>query len=272
MRRGLRLLFAVCLLAAALGLQKPASAAPRWTTAAKAPVHPGVQIFTKGSQCTANFVFYDTKYTYIGQAAHCASKGDNTNTNGCTTGTYPLGTKVQVGGASKPGTIVYSSWVMMQHLKERSDNLCYGNDLALIRLDPLDRPRVNPSIPHWGGPTRLGKGVAALQKVYTYGNSELRGGVSQLSPHWGDADGDEFGGWSHGFYTVLPGIPGDSGSALVGPHGEAIGILSTLSAIPPLQNNASDLYKDLVYMKAHVPSLKGVTLALGTVHFDGSIH
>ena len=37
----------------------PASAAPSWAPASSATIHPGVQTFTDGAQCTANFVFYD---------------------------------------------------------------------------------------------------------------------------------------------------------------------------------------------------------------------
>ena len=91
-----------------------AQGAPTWAPAASAPVHPGVQTFTNGAQCTANFVFYDSSNVYIGQAAHCSGTGGNTATNGCTSGTLPVGTKVDVTGASQQGTMVYNSWATMQ--------------------------------------------------------------------------------------------------------------------------------------------------------------
>src|SRR3989442_15833556 len=92
-----------------------AAAAPTWAPAATAPIHPGVQTFTAGAQCTANFVFYDASNTvYIGQAAHCSGTGGNTATNGCTSGSLPIGTQVQVTGASQPGVMVYNSWLTMQ--------------------------------------------------------------------------------------------------------------------------------------------------------------
>lgn len=53
----------------------PAAAAPAWAPAASAAIHPGVQTFTNGAQCTANFVFYDGTAVYIGQAAHCSGTG-----------------------------------------------------------------------------------------------------------------------------------------------------------------------------------------------------
>ena len=64
----------------------PASAAPSWAPASSATIHPGVQTFTAGAQCTANFVFYDASNVYLGQAAHCSGTGSSTDTNGCTSG------------------------------------------------------------------------------------------------------------------------------------------------------------------------------------------
>src|SRR3954469_6349001 len=155
-----------------------ALAAPTWAPASSAAVHPGVQTFTAGGQCTANFVFYDGAGTeFIGQAAHCSGTGGNTATDGCTSGSLPTGTPVEVDGASQPGTMVYNSWLTMQSLGEKDPDTCAYNDLALVKLDPADYGKVNPSIPFWGGPTGVGT-AAAGDNVYSYGNSELRGGVS----------------------------------------------------------------------------------------------
>src|SRR2546426_8683626 len=130
-----------------------AGATPAWAPASTAPIHPGVQTFTAGAQCTANFVFYDASNTvYIGQAAHCSGTGGNTATNGCTSGSLSIGTQVQVTGASQPGVMVYNSWLTMQALGESDANTCQFNDLALIQLNPADVGKVNPSIPFWGGP------------------------------------------------------------------------------------------------------------------------
>ena len=61
-----------------------ALAAPAAMAAPSGPIHPGVQTFTAGGQCTANFIFRDSGGTYIGQAAHCSGTGAATSTNGCT--------------------------------------------------------------------------------------------------------------------------------------------------------------------------------------------
>jgi hypothetical protein len=248
----------------------PAAAAPSWAPASSAAIHPGVQTFTNGAQCTANFVFYDASNTvYIGQAAHCSGTGGNTETNGCTSGSLPIGTQVQVTGASKPGVMVYNSWLTMQGLGETDANTCQFNDLALIRLDPSDFAKVNPSIPFWGGPNGIDtNGTTQGENVYSYGNSELRGGVSQLSPKQGISLGDAGGGWSHDVYTATPGIPGDSGSAFLNSTGAALGILSTVEIAPLAgSNGVGDVSRELNYMHAH-SSFGGVQLALGTQPFS----
>src|SRR5215207_673304 len=90
------------------------AAASAWAPAGQATVHPGVQTVTAGGQCTANFVYTAGGETYLGQAAHCASTGAATDTDGCLAASLPLGTPVEVTGASRPGTLAYSSWVTMQ--------------------------------------------------------------------------------------------------------------------------------------------------------------
>jgi hypothetical protein len=269
----MRRLIAVCAVVACAGLVAagPAAAAPTWAPAATAAVHPGVQTVTNGGQCTSNFVFYDaSNNVYIGQAAHCAGTDGNTATNGCSAGTLPTGTPVDVDGASKPGTIVYSSWVTMQSNGEADADTCQYNDIAIVKLDPADYGKVNPSIPFWGGPTGITDTVAQTDKVESYGNSSLRLGITQLSPKQGVSLGQDSGGWNHTVYTVSPGIPGDSGSAFIDAQGRAFGILSTLQVAPiPGGNGVGDVSRELAYMRSHGgPDL---TLAQGTEPFRGPL-
>jgi hypothetical protein len=250
-----------------------AAAAPTWAPAATAPIHPGVQTFTDGGQCTANFVFYDSSNTvYIGQAAHCSGTGGATETNGCDSGSLPIGTPVEVDGASQPGTMVYNSWLTMQAAGETNPDACAYNDFALIRLNPADFGKVNPSIPFWGGPNGIDtNGTAAGENVYSDGNSGLRGGIAQLSPKQGVSLGDAGNGWSHNVYTATPGIPGDSGSAFVNSTGAALGVLSTVQIAPLAgSNGVGDVNLELNYMRSH-SSFSGVQLALGTQPFNANI-
>jgi hypothetical protein len=267
----IRALFLMFFAAAGLAPAVTPTSATTWAPAATATIHPGVQTFTDGGQCTANFIFASGATVFIGQAAHCASTEDNTHTNGCTTDSLPLGTPVEVTGAAHPGTLVYSSWITMQSVGEQDENACAYNDLALVQLDPADVAKVNPSIPHWGGPVGLNTaGAPLLSRVYSYGNSELRFGITELSPKEGVSMGDNGAGWSHKVNTVTPGVPGDSGSAYLDSAGRALGVLSTLGlSLPiPATNFVGDLAHELDYMHAH--GGPAATLVLGTERFNGA--
>ncbi|HEX2577765.1 MAG TPA: hypothetical protein VHK88_15540 [Aquihabitans sp.] len=220
-RRALAALgLASTLLVGAAAAPTSVAAAPTWAPPATATIEPGVQTFTEGAQCTANFVFTDGTDVYIGQAAHCSGTGEATETNGCEAGSLPLGTPVEVTGATRPGVLAYNSWLTMQAVGETDPDACQHNDFALIRLDPADHGRVNPSIPVYGGPVGLGDATAAGETVYSYGNSSLRGGVAVLSPKTGTSLGTDANGWNHPVYTLTPGIPARaarSSIATVGP-------------------------------------------------------
>ncbi|MCU1673139.1 MAG: hypothetical protein JWN77_1252 [Frankiales bacterium] len=253
-------------------LGSPASAAPTWAPAGTATVHPGVQTYTDGAQSTANFVFTDGVTTYLGQAAHCSGTGGSTETDGCFAQSLPEGTPVEVTGASKPGVMVYNSWVRMQATPEQEDaDTCAYNDFALIKLDPADVARTNPSVPVFGGPTALRTSALAFgDTVESYGNSSLRFGLSPFSPKYGRSLGDSAGGWNHTVYTVTPGIPGDSGSGFLDDSGKAFGTLSTV-AIAPLagSNGVGDLARELTYAQGH--GFGGLALVPGTEAFTGGL-
>jgi hypothetical protein len=283
LRRALAVVAALAsvLLGAATLTPAPAQAVPQWAPADSAQIHPGTMMYTDGAQCTGNFVFTDASgAVYVGYAAHCAGLGAATDTNGCEADSLPLGTRVdfteggslvsqgtRVGG----GTLAYSSWLTMHELGTTDPNACAYNDFALVKVDAADVSKVNPSIPFWGGPTGIDtNGTDAGDRVYTYGNSSLRAGISALSPHTGVSLGDDpaDGGWSHPLYTVTPGVPGDSGSAFVSADGTAVGTLSTLGLAPlPLSNNIGDLAKELAFAQAH-SGISGLSLVPGTEPFD----
>jgi hypothetical protein len=247
------------------------AAASAWAPAASATVHPGVQVFTAGAQCTSNFVYSDGTNVYLGQAAHCSGTGAATDTNGCNSGSLPIGTPVTITGASRPGTLVYNSWLTMQGRGENDPDTCAFNDLALIKVDPADVAKVNPSVPGFGGPNGVGGASATGDQVYSYGNSELRLGVTLLSPKQGIVVQTQGNGWSRDVYTVTPGIPGDSGSGFINASGQAIGILSTVQLAPlAASNGVGDVGRELAYMHAF-SSFGAVNLVNGTETFAGSL-
>lgn len=250
-----------------------------WAPAASATIHPGVQMYTEGAQCTANFVYTDgAGNTYVGYAAHCAGTGAATDTNGCDATSLPLGTRVDfVKGGSLAsggttvgsGTLAYSSWRTMEQRGETDENTCAYNDLALVEVDAADVDQVNPSVPFWGGPVGIDTdGTTTGETVYSFGNSSLRGGVEVLSPKQGTSLGTDSDGWNHPVYTVTPGVPGDSGSGFLDAAGNAVGTLSTL-AIAPLagSNGVGDLGHELGYAQQY-GGIAGLRLVPGTEPFS----
>jgi hypothetical protein len=255
-------------------LAPPAQATPvqRWAQASTAAIRPGVVTETAGGGvCTGDFVFTVGRAVYLGEAAHCGGTGADTETNGCTSGTVPLGTPVTIDaadGSRRSGSLAYSSWVTMQALGETDQDTCAYNDLALVRIAQADVADVNPSVPFFGGPTGIDtNGLAAGEPVYTYGNSPARLGVATLSPKVGVSAQDVGGGRGHTVYTLSPGIAGDSGSAYLSRGGAALGLLATLNLAPlPVSNGVADLAKALAYAEAN-GGLGDVELALGTEAF-----
>jgi hypothetical protein len=248
------------------------STASAWAPAATTSIHPGVQTVTSGGQCTSNFVFQDGSNVYLGQAAHCSSTGGQTSTDGCETGSQPIGTPVEIEGASRPGTMVYNSWLTMQGRGETDPDACAFNDLALVRIDPADVANVNPSVPGFGGPTGLGPSSAMLgDTVYSYGNSSLRFGVGPLKPKQGVVIQGDGHGWSRTVLTATPGIPGDSGSGFMSGTGEAIGVLSTLQVLPLAgSNGVGDLRHEIDNMHAY-SSFGAANLVNGTEPFKPNL-
>jgi hypothetical protein len=252
-----------------------------WAPAESARIHPGVQTFTGDAQCTANFVFKrpgrklpkkerragkrrKPPSFFLGQAAHCAGTGSASETDGCDADSLPLRTPVRIEGATRPGVLVYSSWLSMQRAGERDRNACEFNDFALVRIPRVDLSRVNPSLPVFGGPAGVGEGRAS-EDVYTYGNSGLRDGLPVTSPKRGKVVERNFGGWNYDLYTFTPGLPGDSGSAFLNSGGAAMGVLSTLALAPyPASNGVSDLRLMLRYARH---GFRKLTLVRGTEPF-----
>ena len=263
MRRLVSLLAALGLMAAMITLSGTSA------HAATGDIHPGVMTYTEGAQCTANFIFKDASNTYVGQAAHCSGTGAATDTDGCDSGSLPLGTPVEIDGATRPGTLAYSSWVAMQQQGETNENACAYNDFALVRVDPADVPNIDPTVPGFGGPTGVGPSGGELgDTVYSYGNSSLRLGTPQLRPKQGVIVADEGDGWSKTVYTATPGVPGDSGSGFLNADGQAIGTLSTLQILPTAgSNGVSDLANELAYMRAN-SSFGDVQLVPGNRPFN----
>ena len=182
--------------------------APTWAPASSATVHPGVQTFTDGAQCTANFVFSDgaERVHRPGRALlrHRRQHDDRRLHAGrCRSARRSRST-----GASRPGTMVYNSWLTMQPLGETNPDTCAYNDLALVRLEPGRRRQGQPVDPVLGRPDRRRHAArAAGEKVLHLRQLVAARRRHALSPKQGKSLGDDGNGWSHNVYTVTPGHP-----------------------------------------------------------------
>lgn len=267
-------------LAGAALLPAAAQAAPdagrRWAPTADAAIRPGVQMFTRGAQCTGSFVFADASgRAYVGYAAHCAATGTATDVDGCRNRSLPLGTRVRfadgataaTGGSTVGrGRLAYSSWRTMQARGLTAEGICHGNDFALVRVGRGHRGKVNPSVPFWGGPTGVGEPPAVGTGVHSWGESSLRP-TTALSPKTGVSLGRTYGGWAFDVYTATPGIPGDSGSGVLDGRGRAVGTVSTV-AIAPLagSNGVGTLARELAFAQRW-SGIRGLRLVPGTERF-----
>jgi hypothetical protein len=234
-----------------------------------ATIRPGVNVSSASGSCTSNFVFFEPVGTgfdvFIGAAAHCFTLGGSTDTNGCTTASRAIGTAATISGATRQGSLAYSSWIAMKAAGETNGDTCANNDFSLIKIDPADLTRVNPSVRYFGGPVSLRSTATSTgEEVVSYGNSALRFGLSPTSPKRGVSLGST--GWSHRVYTATPGIPGDSGSGFMDAQGNAFGVLVTLQLAPyAAANGVTDLSRALAYANAKLG--RNIQLATGTEPF-----
>ena len=210
-----------------------------------------------GGQCTSNFVFTAGRRVFLGQSAHCAGTGAATETDGCRAASLPLGTRVEVQGATRPGVLAYSSWLAMRKARERDRNACAYNDFALVELHPADVRRTNPSVPVLGGPTGLAPGTRPFARVHSYGNSSLRLGLTATSPKDGWSLGDTGGGWTTDVYTATPGHPRRLRLGL--PHRGRPGLRHASAPWPSrrcrCRTASRNLSRELAYARRTLPGL-----------------
>jgi hypothetical protein len=241
--------------AAAVARATAAPAAnPAANPAAPAPpsgIGPGAVTETPGAGiCTAGFLFRGGGRTFLGQAAHCAGTGPDTETDGCTSSTLRPGAPVIVRGARGPvgGVLAYSSWTAMQDGGETDRDTCAANDFALVALPA--GATVASTLPVLGGPTGI-RATAPVPGATVHGLAVPERPVDRpgtIAP--GRGDGDD-GGWLHTVRTAIPGTPGESGGPLVDDRGAALGILSGMEAGGGRRLEYTDLARAAAYARTH---------------------
>lgn len=195
------------------------AADPGWPSLADAQIRPGVRIDRRdiaagqtAADCTSNFIFAGpgNESLYIGLAAHCVDDVD-------------LGAEVDIADGKGKGVLAYSSWKAMDAVKDNETSR-NGNDFAVVLISNESRSLVHPALLHYGGPVALGNtsDLVVGDRVLSYGNTPLRGGVEPTSWHEGVVH--SVTRQSFRAYFAPLGIPGDSGSGVITKSGEAVGV------------------------------------------------
>jgi hypothetical protein len=163
--------------------------------------------------CTMNFVFTDGSSQYIGTAGHCV-EGANDVVMQVATRVDPTDTVLVT--VAKVGSTV------------RSVNAGIGRDFGLVKIDPGFA--VVPGIAGALGPTGAFCGDPLAQPVLHYGHGYVFA-VEQGVPKAGEVIPDmttlfDFTSGQYGYNWAGYGLPGDSGSPVLGLGALAVGNLT----------------------------------------------
>ena len=214
----------------------PTAWKPTWSELATARLRPGSQIGP--SSCTAGFLFVDPvrQRYYLGTAAHCTDKADNSNQDG-------VGSRVTLPGDGQPdieiGTVVFDSDgpLPLNTGPGGTSEAGGGVDFSLIELDPGINRIAHPQMFAYAGPTGYLRcdQLAAGDPVGFYGWGDL---YSPLGLHQRTgvvARCDTVNTFAEIVMNVFFGDSG--GPAIHSGNGKAIGhasggYMATLEAIP----------------------------------------
>lgn len=165
-------------------------------------IRPGASL---SNSCTINFIFTDGSAIYAGTAGHCIG----------------VGNRAAIPGVGQVGTVVFS----------RAGGV--GQDFALIEIDPAFHDRVSAEMCDFGGPSDTFDGGFALGTP-TLQTGHGGGGVGDLPPR--PKTGSFLSWGARSFQYVGGSVPGDSGSPVRLAGGEALGTLTHINLLIPVQN------------------------------------
>lgn len=171
----------------------------------------GCMVYPHG--CSMNFVFTDGAASYIGTAGHCVDKGGDV--------------VMQVGTRVDPTDTVFVTVAKVGRVAKRV-NAGIGRDFGLVKIDP--GWAVVPGIAGALGPTGAFCGDPLGQPVLHYGHGYAIA-VEQGDPKVGEVLPDltvlvKFASAEYGYNWAGYGLPGDSGSPVLGVGALAVGNLT----------------------------------------------
>ncbi|HEU5034999.1 MAG TPA: hypothetical protein VFT62_09620 [Mycobacteriales bacterium] len=233
-----------------------------WAGTSSATVHPGVVITVAGVRCVAGYVLADRHHVYLAVPASCTGVSDGSPVDGCLSAQVPVGLPVHVQGARHDGVLAYTSFTQMQLTGEQRSNRCANNSLSLVRLDPRDVKRTNPSLPAVGGPSAVSTDASALPDQLSV---LLNGAVTQAQ-----ATSTTAGGWARGMVVDGQVNAFSVGSPVVDAKGRAVGMVTYVPFQGgPGQTSVSDLGRELRLLR-RTPGFAHVHLVRGTAGYAPS--
>ena len=173
------------------------------------PLRPG----TGMGYCTYNFVYYTpgtakaAPKAYIGTAGHC---------------TDTIGERMSHPELGEIGTVVYDSDLVNSEV-----------DFSLVELDPAIVGKTNPTVLHWGGPTRIinEEDLVVGDQIDVYGYGLLVGETEPTRPR----SGYLVSFTENEYQADMPAVNGDSGAPLLHHQsGAALGIISRYGLTVPM--------------------------------------
>ena len=182
----------------------------------RASIHPGVTTITGPNQCTPTSSSPTARARSIWARRLTAHRSATPRTTRRLYDAHPSGRHLRSPSpAAPPRGHALQLLANDAGRKETDENTCTLQRLGRWSWSTrTDHGRVNPSIPYWGGPTGLAKTDSQRRQGAELRRIALIGGTLELKPRQGLSRGQSAGGWTHTVFTLLPGLPGDSGSGL----------------------------------------------------------
>ena len=253
--------------------------ATRWARPPPRQLHPGVQAYTARRPVHDQLRLHATRAgrVYLGYAAHCAGKGEATDTDGCRTTSHPIGTRVRFaeggivadGGTTVGhGRLAYSSWITMRKLGA-GRNACAANDFALVARGQRGPAQGQPERPDVGWtrrPVDRRAPARGRRSTPTASPACARPRCSRRRP--ARRSGRRTAAGAGTSTPPRPASRATPAAASSTQDGRAVGTLSTV-AIAPLagSNGLGDLASELRYAQRH-SGIKGLRLVPGTEPFS----
>jgi hypothetical protein len=122
-------------------------------------------------KCRVALMLHQGRRVYAAVPASCTALPlqEGAVQDGCSAATAPVGTPVDMAGASKQPILVYNSFTYMQSMGVTKRHKCYYDDLALLKLKPIDARRARAAGPSGTAVRSVSRSGPASGSTVTFG-------------------------------------------------------------------------------------------------------